>query len=167
MTIQQEAFKRINQMSEDGVKQLLLWIDDPRNSDLWNAGRVGNERITKTVNLSIIKNHLNREDAADPLEDIDWDRDQDAAKEYNIKHLFELEHEQEKDDEDFVSHKVFENTLDIVLNVIRQPEIFKTFDNSVNLQYELKDSSYLEFEVFDDRITCMIVPKSFLYTIGS
>ena len=122
-------------------------------------GTVNGGRITKTVNLSIIKNDFNREGSTDALEDIDWDNDQNAAKEYNIKHLFELEHEQEADDEDFVSHKVFENTLDIVLNVIRQPEIFKTYENSVNLQYELKDKSYLEFEVFDDRITCMIVPK--------
>ena len=134
MTVQQEAFRRINQMSEDGVKKLLLWIDDPHNRILWNID-------------------------GDVLEDIDWENDQIAAKEYNIKHLFELEYEQKKDDEDFVSHKVFENTLDIVFHAIRQPEIFKTYDNSVNLQYELKDDSYLEFEVFDDRITCMIVPK--------
>lgn len=39
------------------------------------------------------------------------------------------------------------------------PEIYPTARQSVQLQYELPDRSYLEFEVFADRTVCLQVPK--------
>ena len=47
---------------------------------------------------------------------------------------------------------------EIVLELMHQPSIFPTGRNSIQLEFELSDGSYLEFEIFDDRITCMSVP---------
>ena len=43
--------------------------------------------------------------------------------------------------------------------MIRQPQIFRTFENSIHLQFETTDKSYLEFEIFEERMTCMMVPQ--------
>ena len=55
------------------------------------------------------------------------------------------------------------NLIDSVENIIEnvhvQPEIYPTGCNSIQLQYELEDKSYLEFEVFKDKILCMKVPQ--------
>lgn len=40
-----------------------------------------------------------------------------------------------------------------------QPEIYPTGRGTVQMQYELPDRSYLEFEVFPDRIEILEVPK--------
>ncbi len=77
----------------------------------------------------------------------------------NIGLLNEIKETQSKDDEDYVTEKVIDNTLRILFNLDHQPELFKTYENSINMQFELKDGSYLEFEVFEDRITSMMVPE--------
>lgn len=40
-----------------------------------------------------------------------------------------------------------------------QPKIFPTGRKSINMQYELSDESYLEFEVFNDKITFLRIPQ--------
>ena len=40
-----------------------------------------------------------------------------------------------------------------------QPSIFPTGRSSIQMQYELVDNSYLEFEIFLDRIEFLEVPK--------
>lgn len=40
-----------------------------------------------------------------------------------------------------------------------QPSIYPTGRNSIQFQYELKDRSYLEFEIFEDKTMCLQVPK--------
>ena len=40
-----------------------------------------------------------------------------------------------------------------------QPEIYPTGRDSIQLKYELEDRSYLEFEVFKDKILCMRIPQ--------
>ena len=47
----------------------------------------------------------------------------------------------------------------IIRNILKQPVLYPTGRDSIQLQFELKDKSYLEFEVFENRITCMQVPK--------
>lgn len=77
----------------------------------------------------------------------------------NLALLSEIKDCQTKEDEDYVTDKVIDNTLNVVFHLVRQPEIFKTGRNSMHLQFELPDRSYMELEVFEDRITCMIVPQ--------
>lgn len=47
----------------------------------------------------------------------------------------------------------------IVMTLEHQPEIYPTKRRTVQMQYELADRSYLEFEVFADKIEMLLVPK--------
>jgi hypothetical protein len=47
----------------------------------------------------------------------------------------------------------------ILENIVEQPEIFPTANNSTQMEYELIDNSYLEFEIFEDKIICLEVPQ--------
>lgn len=47
----------------------------------------------------------------------------------------------------------------ILENIAEQPEIFPTANNSIQMEYELIDNSYLEFEIFEDKIICLEVPQ--------
>ena len=85
--------------------------------------------------------------------------DGDAYDRYqNLKLLDEIGQIQSKDDEDFVSDQVIANARMFVANVRKQPMIFKTHRNSVQFEYELEDGSYLEFELYEERLTCMEIP---------
>lgn len=77
----------------------------------------------------------------------------------NISILEEIKKSQSVGDEDYVSEIVIDNVLKLVFNLNHQPELFKTYENSINLQFELEDNSYMELEVFEDRITCMVVKQ--------
>ena len=80
-------------------------------------------------------------------------------KNRNILVLNELKFSQSKEDEEYVSPIAIDNALRILFNLKEQPEVFKTGESSIQLQFESSDRSYLEFEVFEKRITCMFVPK--------
>lgn len=47
----------------------------------------------------------------------------------------------------------------IISALDHQPQIFPTGRQSIQLQYELADRSYLEFEVFGEKVSCLEVPK--------
>lgn len=47
----------------------------------------------------------------------------------------------------------------IVNNLSVSPYIYPTGRQSIQFQYELKDRSYLEFEIFENKTMCLIVPK--------
>lgn len=47
----------------------------------------------------------------------------------------------------------------IIEKLSYQPEIYPTGRKSIQFQYELNDKSYLEFEIYEDKIMCLIVPK--------
>ena len=83
----------------------------------------------------------------------------DTEKSKNLTLLSEIMDFQKTEDDDYVSEKVIDNTLNIVFHLVKQPEIFKTGRNSLHLQFELEDRSYMEIEVFETRVTCMVVPK--------
>ena len=60
--------------------------------------------------------------------------------------------------------KTFSNELvkkckELVNSLELQPKIFPTGRKSIQFQYELKDRSYLEFEIFDEKISCLEVPQ--------
>lgn len=60
-------------------------------------------------------------------------------------------------------HKMPESVIKLAEKIVkilyRQPEIFPTGRRSIQMQYELDDDSYLEFEIFDDRIHTMVIPQ--------
>lgn len=47
----------------------------------------------------------------------------------------------------------------IVNTLTYQPQIYPTGRQSIQFQYELKDRSYLEFEIFENKTMCLYVPK--------
>lgn len=58
-----------------------------------------------------------------------------------------------------IDNIVIKSVENIIENVHVQPEIYPTGRNSIQLEYELEDRSYLEFEVFKDKILCMRIPQ--------
>lgn len=57
------------------------------------------------------------------------------------------------------SKTLIEKCKKIIRSLPIQPSIYPTGRNSIQLQYELDDKSYLEFEIFEDKIACLEVPK--------
>lgn len=90
--------------------------------------------------------------------DLSGDSSNQSAKKRNMMLLSDILDSQTVNDADYVADKVIDNALHIIFHLNHQPEIFKTGRNSLHLQFELADRSYMELEVFSDRITCMIVP---------
>ena len=60
-----------------------------------------------------------------------------------------------------LSDKLIEKCKEIVKKIPNnlQPSIFPTGRNSIQMQFELSDNSYLEFEIFSDKIVFLEVPK--------
>lgn len=48
-----------------------------------------------------------------------------------------------------------EKTKLILFNLPKQPEIFPTARQSVQFEYEKENGDYLEFEIFEDSISCL------------
>ena len=57
------------------------------------------------------------------------------------------------------SKELVEKCKDIISTLELQPKIFPTGRQSIQFQYELEDRSYLEFEIFGGKISCLEVPK--------
>jgi hypothetical protein len=55
--------------------------------------------------------------------------------------------------------KVIQTAQKIVWVLAYQPEIYPTGRASIQMQYELADHSYLEFEIYTDNITVLEVPQ--------
>ena len=52
------------------------------------------------------------------------------------------------------------NIAENIINVVdEQPIIYPTGRSTIQMQYELADKSYLEFEIFEDEVICMKIPK--------
>lgn len=49
-----------------------------------------------------------------------------------------------------ISKKLIDSVTYILMNLTRQPEIFPTARNSIQLEYEKLNGDYLEFEIFED-----------------
>lgn len=82
-----------------------------------------------------------------------------------IENLWRLGEISKLDDDwdGYGSESFDKNLIDLVENIIKnvhvQPKIYPTGRNSIQLQYELKDKSCLEFEVFKDKILCMRISQ--------
>lgn len=59
------------------------------------------------------------------------------------------------------SDKLIEKCKEIIQRIPDnlQPSIFPTGRSSIQMQYELADNSYLEFEIFLDKIVFLEIPK--------
>lgn len=51
-----------------------------------------------------------------------------------------------------IEDKVLLNAVEVLKQLPGQPDIFPTFRDSVQFEYEEPDGEYLEFEVFEDKI---------------
>lgn len=54
-----------------------------------------------------------------------------------------------------ISEKLIEKTKRIIFGLSVQPMLFPTGRKSIQFEYEKPDGEYLEFEVFEDRITLL------------
>ena len=50
-----------------------------------------------------------------------------------------------------VSKKLVNKTKSLIINLTRQPQIFPTANNSIQLEYDGENNSYLEFQVSKDK----------------
>ena len=59
-----------------------------------------------------------------------------------------------------VSDEILLKAAEITVELDPQPDLVcPTMRNSMQIEYDLDDNSYLEFEIFEDIIKCMKVPK--------
>lgn len=58
------------------------------------------------------------------------------------------------------SNDAIDMFLNIINKLMKQPEIAPTGRESLLMQYELEDDSYLAFEVFKDRVTELLIPQN-------
>lgn len=58
-----------------------------------------------------------------------------------------------------ISNIVIKRAEQVVKEICIQPVIFPTGRNSIQMQYELPDKSYLEFEIYETKVISMKVPK--------
>lgn len=54
---------------------------------------------------------------------------------------------------------IIEKSKQLIIYMQHQPTIFPTARDSIQMQFELEDRSYLEFEVFSNHIESLMVPK--------
>ncbi len=109
------------------------------------------------------------------LHNSDWDEDIASAeltitvcKESNMhksQNLFRLDEIAELEENwngygaKAFSQKLIEKCKGIIYDLEVQPNIFPTGRQSVQFQYELEDRSYLEFEIFEENVSCLEVPQ--------
>lgn len=58
-----------------------------------------------------------------------------------------------------ISKEVISRSREIIINIIEQPKVFPTGRATIHMEFELSDKSYLEFEIFEDKIVSMVVPQ--------
>lgn len=57
------------------------------------------------------------------------------------------------------SNELIEKCKSILCALPVYPQIYPTGRQSIQFQYELEDRSYLEFEIFEAKTVCLLVPK--------
>jgi hypothetical protein len=81
----------------------------------------------------------------------------------NLNRLYDIK-QLDEDWNGYGGHKINPTAIEISEAIVKgvsvQPIIYPTGRSSIQMQYELEtDGSYLEFEVFETEIMCMLVPK--------
>lgn len=54
---------------------------------------------------------------------------------------------------------VITNAKKILNNIFLKPDIFPTGRNSIQFEFEKKNGDYLEFEIYMDKIVCLLIQK--------
>ncbi len=57
------------------------------------------------------------------------------------------------------SKDLVDKCKNVVETLTYQPDVYPTGRQSIQLQYQLEDESYLEFEIFKDKTVCLYVPQ--------
>lgn len=55
------------------------------------------------------------------------------------------------------SSSLVNTCYNLIYNIIRQPELFPTGRNSIQIEFEKEDGSYLEFEIFENSVEMLYV----------
>lgn len=83
-----------------------------------------------------------------------------------VKNNLEILNELMTCDEDWSGNKIgnipptiISVAYKIITSVIHQPAVYPTGRKTIHMEYNRTDKSYLEFEIFEDKILCMEVPK--------
>lgn len=131
-----------------------------------NTNNTYSEVLNDNVNIGSFAGHSNSKTTESIVSFIYNSRngllfmDEDVIK--SVKRLRDIE----ELDYDWNGYKAkpFSSTLidkceKIVKVLSKQPLIYPTGRNSIQLQYELSDRSYLEFEIFENKTMCLHVPK--------
>lgn len=87
----------------------------------------------------------------------------------NLDRLYEISQLKENwngYDSKAISEEIIKISEVIVKNICVQPMIYPTGRSTIQMQYELNDGSYLEFEIFEEKIVCMEVLQR-IYTKAS
>lgn len=81
--------------------------------------------------------------------------------ETKVKNMWRLQDISKFEDDlnSYFDKNLIDSVENIIENVHVQPEIYPTERNSIQLEYELEDKSYLEFEVFENKILCLRIPQ--------
>lgn len=81
--------------------------------------------------------------------------DEQVKKMLNIrklKEISELEYNWNGNSAAPFSSLLIGNSFNIINTIIRQPDLFPTARNSIQIEYEKADGSYLEFEIFENYV---------------
>ena len=81
---------------------------------------------------------------------------QDSLK--TIKDISKLEFDWNGYGANPINKKAIKLSKDIIMILDVQPDIFPTARQSIQMEYRTENGSYLEFEIFEDKITTLEVP---------
>lgn len=62
-------------------------------------------------------------------------------------------------DSSAIGERVLAMAKNIVQQICHQPVIYPTGRGTIQMQFEQEDRSYLELEIFEEKIVCMKVPQ--------
>ena len=76
-----------------------------------------------------------------------------------LSDISKMENDWDGYDSPQINSAVIENARTFIKKIYKQPLLFPTGRNSIQMQYELADNSYLEFEICANKVLCVKVPK--------
>lgn len=90
------------------------------------------------------------------------DDQKSIVKHNNLKklnHISKLQYDWNGYGAEAIPYQVIALSINIILMLDEQPEIYPTARQTIQMEYELPDESYLEFEIYANQITVLEVPK--------
>lgn len=149
----------------DNMVNYLSEVEDTQLPKLFNASYYWNEnQIIASISFkstSLTKEQeYTRSRVLNYISTIFDDNDDSSnLQKKNLCILSDIKNVWNEEDNTPIPVSVITEVSNVILNLTIQPRIYPTNRKSIQLQYELADRSYLEFEMFADHIVCMIVPQ--------